>query len=337
MNFAVATRELSFRERDIQAASTAKLSSFVDAYEINKTNVDKVNATFAKTVAPMTRFATLCDPSMVKQLAFVMPSFKMDIMTCTFPAQGRNNEEVFAGSLGDSMEVLCPVTIRMKDVCGDVLSICETRAEANSFQLPTSESNPLEENAPPVPPNADGFVEIEPAGPDRIGIELDVATKDPCFVAIPKVMPVTSGDNVYAEFYEPVTSTLTMPTVEPGSMTAIWYEAMRYGMRKLENFLLQAKDVLFQYDNLEKAEFVADNRKLVSRFTTIVTYLTPEDKLYHEVIKRVLEEKDKAMTVFGTKSLEAAPPEPATAAQHGTSWGSCRLERANTCPCRTTK
>ena len=311
MNLANATRDLSFRERAIHAATAAKLTSFAEAYDLNPNHVTKVNATFSKTCAPLTRFATLCDPTVVKQLAFVMPSFKMQVLTCPFPTKGRNDDEVFAGSLGDSMDVFCPVTIRMKDVCGDLLSICETRAEADAFKLPTSASNPLEENAPP---NDDEFVDVEAevAGPDRIGIELNVATKDPCFVAIPKVIPVTGGETAFSEFvYEPVTATATMPTVEPGSMTAIWYEAMRYGIRKLDNLSLQAKDVLFRYETLGKEEFVADNRKLVSRFTTIVTYLNPEDALYHEVIKRIIEAKEHAMLSRGTKILESAPPEPA--------------------------
>ena len=283
MNLANATRDLSFRERAIHAATAAKLTTFAEAYDLDPTHVDKVNASFSKTCAPLARFATLCDPTVVKQLAFVMPSFRMQVLTCPFPTQGGgdNNEEVFAGSLGDSMEVFCPVTISMKDVCGDLLSICETRAEANAFQLPTSESNPLEEPAPPVD---DEFIDVEAdvAGPDRIGIELNVATKDPCFVAIPKVIPVTGGETVYSEFFDNATTTPEMPTVAPGSLTTIWYEAMRYGIRMLDNLSLQAKDVLFKYENLAKDEFTSANRTLVSRFTTIVTYLTPEDALYQE-------------------------------------------------------
>ena len=278
MNLANATRDLSFRERAIHAATAAKLTSFAEAYDLNPTHVDKVNASFSKTCAPLTRFATLCDPTVVKQLVFVMPSFKMQVLTCHFPTQGGrdNNEEVFAGSMGNSMEVFCPVTIRMKDECGDLLSICETRAEANAFQLPTSESNSLEEPAPPID-NKLIDVEADVAGPDRIGIVLNVATKDPCFVAIPKVIPVTGGETVYSEFYDNVTTTPEMSIVPPGSFAAIWDKAMRYGICKLDNLSLQAKDVLSQYENFSKDEFTSTNRKLVSSFTTIVTYLTLED------------------------------------------------------------
>ncbi|KAI2507415.1 hypothetical protein MHU86_7028 [Fragilaria crotonensis] len=150
----------------------------------------------------------------------------MAVLSCPFPAQGRNGEEVFAGSLGDSMDFPCPVTIRMKDVRGDVLSICETRAEANAFQLPTSESNPLEEDAPPG--DEQDFVVLA-TGPERIGIELNVPTKEPCFVAVPKVLPVPSGAKACAEFSSStsIDDTEAIPSVPVASMTAIWYEAMR--------------------------------------------------------------------------------------------------------------
>lgn len=312
MSLAAASKELSFRELAMQAATSAKLSSFSGAYEPNNAHADKVRATFAKTYPTLSRFATVCDTSVVKQLAFIMPSFKMGVMSCPFHAQDKENEEVFAGSLGDSMEIICPVTIRLRDVRSDVLSICETRAEANMYSLPTSESNPLEEDAPQL----DDDIEIvEVAGPDRIGIELNVATKEPCFVAIPKVMPTTSGTTVYAALYSTknsIVDTPVMPSVLPGSMTAIWYEALRYGIRNLDNYSLHAKDVLFQYEGIEKAEFTTENRKLVSRFTTVVTYLTPEDDLYHEVIRHVLEEKEKALMMYGAKIIEANPPTFAT-------------------------
>ena len=51
-----------------------------------------------------------------------MPSFKMEVLLCPFPAQDINNKEGFTGSLGTFMEVFCPITIRMKDVQGDLLS-----------------------------------------------------------------------------------------------------------------------------------------------------------------------------------------------------------------------
>ncbi|KAI2498850.1 hypothetical protein MHU86_15651 [Fragilaria crotonensis] len=166
----------SFRDLALQAANSAKMVSFANATTLNQAHADRVNATFAKTCPTLTRFATLCDTGVVKQFAFILhASKKMAVLSCPFPAQGRNGEEVFAGSLGDSMDFPCPVTIRMKDVRGDVLSICETRAEANAFQLPTSESNPLEEDAPPG--DEQDFVVLA-TGPERIGIELNVLPRN---------------------------------------------------------------------------------------------------------------------------------------------------------------
>lgn len=311
MSLATATKELSFRELAIQAAASAKLSSFAHAYVRNDDHIDKVRATFSKTCPTLTRFATMCDMSVVKQLAFIMPSSKMAVMSCPFPAQGRNNEEVFAGNLGDSMEVICPVTVRMIDVRGDVLSICETRAEANVFNLPTSASNPLEEEAPPQADDDEDFVVVA-AGPDRIGIELNVATKEPCFVAIPKVLPVTGGITVFADFSSTasIIEAPTMPSVPLASLTAVWYEAMRYGFRHLDNFSIQTQDTLFQYEGLEKAEFTDANRKLVDRFSTVVTYLNPDDdpELYNAIVKHVLDEREKAMMTYGASILESNPP-----------------------------
>ena len=219
----------------------------------------------------------------------------MAVLSCPFHSQDADNTAVFAGSLGDSMEIICPVTITMQDVRGEVLSICETRAEVDAYQLPTSTANPLEEEAPPraADEDADEFV-IVAAGPDRIGIQLNVATKEPCFVAVPKVFPVTDGEIQFADFSntESIVNTPVIPDIAPASFAGVWYEALRYGIRHLDNYSLQERDVLFVYDGIEKAEFTTENRNLVSRFTTVVKYLTPEDELYHTVVKNILAEKE---------------------------------------------
>ena len=88
----------------------------------------------------------------------------MATLSCPFPAVSHDNEEVFAGSLGDSMEFPCPVTIRMKDVRSDVVSVSESRALVTKYNLPTSTNNPLEEEGPPFPEGEDGT----PPGRDRI-------------------------------------------------------------------------------------------------------------------------------------------------------------------------
>jgi hypothetical protein len=310
MSLANASGELSFRDLAIQAATTAKLSSFSRASDVNPDHTNKINASVAKTYPTLSRFANLCNPTVVKQFAFIMPSFKMAVMSCPFPTQGKNNEEVFAGILGDSMEILCPITISMQDVRGEVLSICETRAEVDAHQLPTSTTNPLEEEAPPRAEDDDEDFVVIAAGPDRIGIQLNVATKEPCFVAVPKVLPVTSGEIQFADFSNTtsIVTTPAMPDILPASLGGVWYEALRYGIRLLDNYSIQERDVLFVYDGIEKDEFTAVNRSLVPRFTTVVTYLTPEDELYHTVIKHVLTEKEKAMMIYGAKIVEANPP-----------------------------
>jgi hypothetical protein len=309
MSYVTAARDLSIRELAIQASASANLSTFSAALDPTPGHAEKVEATFAKTCPALQRFATLCDTNVVKQLTFIQPNFKMVTLSCPFPAIGRANEEVFAGSLGDSMDLLCPVTIRMKDVRGDVISICESRRDVDKFNLPTSTTDPLEEGGP-APPEGQPVV---PPGPDRIMIDLTVATKEPCFAAIPKVFPITSGAVMAIDPTKSIVTTPTLPTYPPDSLQAVWYEAMRYGIRHLDNYSIHASDTLFQYEGIEKSEFIHENRALASRFTTIVTFLNPDDNLYHEVAKSVLAEKERVTISYGTKLLEharaSAPPE----------------------------
>lgn len=306
MSLAAASKDLSFRDRAIQAAATSKLTSFAGALDPNPAHEAKIISTLSKTCPPLTRFATMCDTNVVKQLAFMQPNYRMATLSCPFPAVGRDNEEVFAGSLGDSMDFPCPVTIRIKDVRGDVVSVSESRALVTKYNFPTSTNNPLEEEGPPFPEGEDGT----PPGPDRIMLVLDSADKEPCFVAIPKVFPVTSGVSLMiADPTLMVTQVKELPpqVFPPDSPQAIWYEAMRYGIRHLENWSIHKTDTLFHYgDKFDKTEFTADNRTLASRFTTVVTYLTPDDVLYHEVAKNVLAEKEKVTLAYGSKLLEAA-------------------------------
>ena len=251
MSFVPAARDLSIRELAIQASASANLSTFSAALDPIPGHAEKVEATFAKSCPTFQKFATLCDTNVVKQLTFIQPNFKMVTLSCPFPAIGRANEEVFAGSLGDSMDLLCPVTIRMKDVRGDVISICESRNDVDKFNLPTSTANPLEEDGP-APPEGQPVV---PPGPDRIMIDLTVATKEPCFVAIPKVFPITSGVVMAIDPTKSIVTTPNLPAYPPDSLQAVWYEAMRYGIRHLDNYSIHASDTLFQYEGIEKASF----------------------------------------------------------------------------------
>ena len=81
---------------------------------------------------------------------------------------------------------------------------------------------------------------------------------------------------------------------------------MRYGIRHLDNYSIHASETLFQYEGVEKSEFLHENRALVSRLTTIVTFLNPDDNLYHEVTKSILAEKEKVTILYGTKLLDHA-------------------------------
>ncbi|KAI2510842.1 hypothetical protein MHU86_3628 [Fragilaria crotonensis] len=219
----VASQDLSVRELALQAAASAQLSSFATAGELNPAHAARVVSTFAKTCAPLTRLATHCDTNVVKQLVFIHPNFKLATLSCPFLAMGRNNEDVFAGSLGDSMDLLCPVTIRMKDVRGDVVRICESRPDITKYHLATSETDPLEKEGLPPPKGQEPI----PPGPDRIMVNLNVATKETCFVAIPKVDPVTSGVRIQTEPTMSIHSTPSLANFASNSMEAIWYESMR--------------------------------------------------------------------------------------------------------------
>ena len=111
----------------------------------------------------------------------------------------------------------------MQDVRGDVISISESKALVTKFNLPTSANDPLEEEGPPLPEGDDG---TRP-GPDRIKITIDTDGQEPCFVAIPKVLPITSG--VAMTFDDP-TQMITQvkelpPTLFPSdSLPAVWYK-----------------------------------------------------------------------------------------------------------------
>jgi hypothetical protein len=85
---------------------------------------------------------------------------------------------------------------------------------------------------------------------------------------------------------------------------------MNYGMKHLNNYSIHAKNTLFVYDNINKDDFDINKENLVSQFTTQVTYLTPEDPLYHEVTKHTLNEKDKAIQNFGSNSRSTTNPTP---------------------------
>jgi hypothetical protein len=308
-------RDLTMRDLAIQAATNAKLNIFAEAYEKNPAQAARIEANFAKTCSPITKFANTCDSGFVKQLFFVQPNFKIAVISCPFATQNAEGEDIIAGSSGDALDVICPVSIRIKDSRGEVISICSSRVNADKFKLALSTSDPLEEEGPKPPANA--VVMPEPAGPDRIKVDISDPTKQPCFVAIPKVFPLTLGYTILTNPPISVTNNPNLPDVEPDSILQTWYATIRYGCLHLDNYSIHAKDTLFVNDGLEKAEFTASNRSLASRCTVGVEFLTYDDKTYHDVIESMRNEKEKANFVFGTKlianpALRASvqPPSP---------------------------
>ena len=86
---------------------------------------------------------------------------------------------------------------------------------------------------------------------------------------------------------------------------------MRYGTTNLTNYSIQARDTLFTYAQLDTAPFIPETN-LVSRFTVIVNFLTPNDPLYRKVTSAVLASKEKAYVNYGSKLTRriafTAPP-----------------------------
>ena len=71
------------------------------------------------------KLVNVCDSGLVKQLCFIQQNYnKATLLSCPFATQCKDGEELVAGSFGDAMDVICPVTIRMKDVRSKIISIC---------------------------------------------------------------------------------------------------------------------------------------------------------------------------------------------------------------------
>ncbi len=79
---------------------------------------------------------------------------------------------------------------------------------------------------------------------------------------------------------------------------------MHYGVTNLGNYSIQARDVLFTYAQLDKVPYTPETN-LVIRFTIVVTFLTPNDPLYQNVITSVLAAKTKAFASVGSKLTNA--------------------------------
>ena len=138
----------TLRELAIEAAATAELNSFSMAYQPDPSQTARLAQSLAKDFPPLSRAMNVCDSGLVKQLCLVKPNYKLALLSCPFPASNSANEAVVAGSLGDGFNI-CPVTIRIRDVTGQTVSVAASSKIVTTLNMPTSESNPLEEEGPP--------------------------------------------------------------------------------------------------------------------------------------------------------------------------------------------
>ena len=161
-------------DHEYQAASAAKLNSFADAYDANPEQANHIAATLSKDYPDAIRLANICDSGLVNQMVFFLEvpgsSPKLAVLSCPFPT-ARGTGAVFAGSLGNSMDIICPVTIRMRDVKGQCITLASARRNPIRFNLPTSGTDPLLDEGPdPVngtfaePPVRSGSIGFEHQG-----------------------------------------------------------------------------------------------------------------------------------------------------------------------------
>ena len=229
----------TFRDLAVQAATQANLNSFGMAYPRDPDQAARVTETLAASCPLLTRLINICDSGLVKQLAFFKQvTNKITVLSCPHPATHPvTNKNLIAGSLGDALDIICPVTVGMMDVKGHVISVATSTATATTLlHMAVSTSDPLSEEGP-VP--ADG-TEAKAAGPDRIFIEVNGPGVTPCsFAMFPKVFPLTGG-------YAVLTAGAT-PTPPPGF--EFWKAALSYGIQHLHNHSIHDHDILLIMTN----------------------------------------------------------------------------------------
>ena len=292
----------TLRDLAVQAATQANLNSFSSAYSPDPDQAARLADTFDKACPALTRLINLCDSGLVKQMGLFKPTTnELVVLSCPHPAtHPTTKENLLAGSLGDALDIICPVTIGMHDVKGHVISVATSKTVAiDTFHLPASTSDPLSEEGPTP---SDG-TEAEQAGPDRIFIEVNDPSVAPCFALFPKVFPFPGRYSIASTARNPAT---TSPPTTPAF--DMWRSAMLYGIQHLQNHSIQGHDTLFDYDNIEKTAFDETDRDLATHFTTTITYLTPDDPLYHAVTKYSLLEKERAIITYGSHIAPSTPP-----------------------------
>jgi hypothetical protein len=297
----------TLRDLAVQAATQANLNSFAMAYPSDPDQAARITETLATSCPSLTRLINICDSGLVKQLVFYKRTTNaIAVLSCPHPATHPvTNENLIAGSLGDALDIICPVTIGMPDVKGHVITIATSKTTAtDTLRMAVSTSDPLSEEGPAP---ADG-TEAEPAGPDRIFIEVNDPAVTPCFAMFPKVFPLTGGYHAIPP--APATGATTPPAPSAPTGFELWQAAISYGIQRLQDRSIHDHDTLFDYDKIEKAAFEASDRDLAATFTTAVTYLTPDDPLYHTVTRHALLEKERAVITYGSKSVPQTPPRP---------------------------
>ena len=292
----------TIRELAIQAATRDKLNSYTKGYTPDILQARRIAVSFAKTCSPTAKLANICDTGLVKQIAFVQPNYKIGIMTHPFITQdATTNKDIFVGSLGDSLDIIYPVRTRLIDATADIIGVCPSRARAELFKLAISTSNPIEVHGPPPP--EDSVTMPEPPGPDRINVVITDEAHVPCFVAMPKILPLTGG---YGIPNDPVISTSTLtfiPGADADSLVNLWYQTIRYGMVENDNYSIHALDKLFVYEDLQKDEFNGPNRALASRCTVHVDALAFDTPEYQQVEANMRQAKENALFTYGSKLL----------------------------------
>jgi hypothetical protein len=299
--------EPTLRDLAHQAACDAKLNSFANAYARDPSKAALIATTFSKTFPADARLAKLCDNRLVNQMAFLMEvpgrAAQLTVLSCPFPTT-KGDEAVFAGSLGDSLDVICPVTIRMRDVKGNVVTVAAVRSIPTSLNLAISTTDPLSEEAPPAADEEDAVIVAIPPGPDRIHIEISDPTDTPCIVLLPKIFPLSGGYGIPNETPLDINDLVDLKTI-PGMPNLDefhhWLECMKYGVVHLKNYSMHDTDTLFEFANIDSTQFHPPEANMVKRFTIAVNFLTPADQLYSSVITAVRASKEKALVDFGSK------------------------------------